>query len=64
MSGQTDPAIHEDGPAPRGPRRWTYPPFYSFGYYGNGVTKGKVDSRLSSEQFTYLVYGHTFASGL
>jgi len=40
------------------------PDFYTFGYYGNGVTKGKVDSRLSSAQFTYLVNGHTIAAGL
>ncbi|MEB0007229.1 hypothetical protein QN400_07040 [Pseudomonas sp. RTC3] len=33
-------------------------------YYGDGVTKGKVDSRLSSAQFTYLVNGPTFAAGL
>lgn len=25
------------------------PAFYTFGYYGNGVTKGVVDSRLSSQ---------------
>ncbi|MGF6456985.1 hypothetical protein ABIA55_002449 [Pseudomonas frederiksbergensis] len=40
------------------------PNFYTFGYYSDGVTKGKVDSRLSSAQFTYLVNGHTFAAGL
>jgi hypothetical protein len=28
------------------------------------VTKGKVDSRLSSALFTYLVNGHTIAAGL
>lgn len=39
------------------------PDFYTFGYYGDGVTKGKVDSRLSSVQFTYLVNGHTLAAG-
>ena len=40
------------------------PDFHTFGYYGDGVTKGKVDSRLSNAQFTYLVNGHTFAAGL
>ncbi|RMU39718.1 Porin [Pseudomonas avellanae] len=39
------------------------PAFYTVGYYGNGVTKGEVDSRLSSAQFTYLIDGHTFAAG-
>src|SRR5690606_10262292 len=39
------------------------PAFYTVGYYGNGVTKGEVDSRLSSAQFTYLINGHTFAAG-
>lgn len=27
------------------------PDFYTFRYYGDGVTKGKVDSRLNSAQF-------------
>lgn len=40
------------------------PAYYTFGYYGDGVTKGKVDSRLSSAQFTYLIHGHTLAAGL
>ena len=40
------------------------PAYYTLGYYGDGVTKGKVDSRLSSGQFTYLIKGHTFAAGL
>ena len=25
------------------------PAFYTFGYYGNGVTRGMVDSRLGSQ---------------
>ncbi|TBU81045.1 outer membrane porin, OprD family [Pseudomonas daroniae] len=37
--------------------------FYTNGYYGNGVTKGKVDSRMSSALFSYLIQGHTFAAG-
>lgn len=37
--------------------------YYTVGYYGNGVTKGKVDSRLSSAQFSYLIKGHMFAAG-
>ncbi|MET0950451.1 MAG: OprD family porin [Pseudomonas sp.] len=39
------------------------PAFYTLGYYGNGVTKGKVDSRLSSAFFTYMVSGHTIGAG-
>lgn len=39
------------------------PAYYTVGYYGNGVTKGKVDSRLSSAMFTYLIAGHTLAAG-
>ncbi|MBX8488356.1 OprD family porin [Pseudomonas cichorii] len=39
------------------------PAFYTNGYYGGGVVKGKVDSRLSSALFTYLVNGHTLAAG-
>ncbi|NBA97556.1 OprD family porin [Pseudomonas sp. R5(2019)] len=39
------------------------PAFFTVGYYGNGVTKGKVDSQLSSALFSYLIKGHTFAAG-
>ncbi|SQH34364.1 putative family S43 non-peptidase protein [Pseudomonas mucidolens] len=40
------------------------PDYHTFGYHGDSVTKGKVDSRLSNAQFTCLVNGHTFTAGL
>ncbi|WP_287810199.1 OprD family porin [Pseudomonas sp.] len=39
------------------------PDYYTAGYYGDGVTKGKVDSQLSSALFTYQVGPHTLAAG-
>ncbi len=39
------------------------PDYYSTGYYGNGVTRGKVDSRLSSVLFTYALGNHSFSTG-
>lgn len=39
------------------------PDYYSNGYYGSGVTKGKVDNDLYSGQFLYSVAGHTFGGG-
>lgn len=37
--------------------------YYTNGYYGNGVTKGKVDNNLLSGLFLYNVAGHTFGGG-
>lgn len=48
---------HSDG------KNGTDASYYTNGYYGGGVVKGKVDSQLNSGQFTYLVSGHTFAAG-
>lgn len=39
------------------------PDYFSSGYYGDGRTRGKVDSRLSSVLFTYAVGAHTIATG-
>ncbi|AZE51848.1 Outer membrane low permeability porin OccK8/OprE [Pseudomonas chlororaphis] len=37
--------------------------YYTTGYYGSGVTKGKVDNNLYSGLFLYSVAGHTFGGG-
>ena len=37
--------------------------YFTTGYYGNGVTKGKVDNKLYSGLFLYTVAGHTFGGG-
>ncbi len=37
--------------------------FVSGGYYGNGVTNGKVDSKLWSGMLTYSLKGHSFSAG-
>jgi len=37
--------------------------YYTSGYYGSGVTKGKVDNKLWSALFLYSVEGHTFGAG-
>lgn len=39
------------------------PEYYSSGYYGNGRTRGEVDSRLSSVLFTYAIGAHQFGAG-
>ncbi|MEH3023370.1 MAG: OprD family outer membrane porin [Pseudomonas oryzihabitans] len=39
------------------------PAYYSLGYYGNGVTRGEVDSRVSSVLFTYALGNHTAGLG-
>lgn len=39
------------------------PDYYSSGYYGNGVTRGKVDSRLTSGLFTYAIGNHAISAG-
>ena len=39
------------------------PDYYSSGYYGNGRTRGEVDSRLSSVLFTYALGAHSFSTG-
>lgn len=39
------------------------PDYYSSGYYGNGRTRGEVDSRLSSILFTYALGGHLLGAG-
>ncbi|MEP9318942.1 OprD family porin [Pseudomonas sp. LABIM340] len=39
-------------------------PFYSTtGYYGSGVTRGKVDNQALSGLFTYSLQGHSFGVG-
>lgn len=37
--------------------------YFTTGYYGSGVTKGKVDNNLYSGLFLYSVAGHTFGGG-
>ncbi|MFV3307073.1 OprD family porin [Pseudomonas sp. NY15181] len=37
--------------------------YYTTGYYGNGITKGKVDNRAFSGLFTYSIKGHSFSAG-
>jgi hypothetical protein len=37
--------------------------YASSGYYGSGVTKGKVDNRAFSGQLTYTIQGHSFGAG-
>ncbi|NWD75106.1 OprD family porin [Pseudomonas gingeri] len=37
--------------------------YYTSGYYGGGVTKGKVDNDLYSYLALYSVAGHTFGAG-
>lgn len=37
--------------------------YYTSGYYGDRVTKGKVDNDLFSGLFLYSVSGHTFGGG-
>jgi hypothetical protein len=37
--------------------------YFSTGYYGNGVTRGKVDSRLTSGLFTYSLGAHALSAG-
>lgn len=37
--------------------------YYTTGYYGGSVTKGKVDNNLYSGLFLYSVAGHTFGGG-
>lgn len=37
--------------------------YYTTGYYGGSVTKGKVDNNLYSGLFLYTVAGHTFGGG-
>ncbi|KIH83240.1 OprD family porin [Pseudomonas batumici] len=37
--------------------------YTSTGYYGNGVTHGKVDNDLFSSLFTYSLSGHAFSLG-
>lgn len=37
--------------------------YFSSGYYGSGVTRGKVDNDLYSALFLYSVAGHTFGGG-
>jgi len=37
--------------------------YYTTGYYGGNVTKGKVDNNLYSGLFLYSVAGHTFGGG-
>jgi hypothetical protein len=37
--------------------------YYSNGYYGSGITKGKVDNDLYSAQFLYSLAGHTLGGG-
>lgn len=37
--------------------------YLASGYYGNGVTTGEVDNRLSSVLFNYLYKGHTVGAG-
>ncbi|WP_085581031.1 MULTISPECIES: OprD family porin [unclassified Pseudomonas] len=37
--------------------------YYTTGYYGGTVTKGKVDNNLYSGLFLYTVEGHTFGGG-
>ncbi|MDB6051030.1 MAG: outer rane porin [Pseudomonas sp.] len=39
------------------------PLYYTSGYYGGTVTKGKVDNNLYSGLFLYTVAGHTFGGG-
>lgn len=39
------------------------PLYYTTGYYGGNVTKGKVDNNLYSGLFLYTVGGHTFGGG-
>lgn len=39
------------------------PGYYTTGYYGNKVTKGKVDNDLYSYLALYSVNGHTFGAG-
>ena len=37
--------------------------YYSTGYYGNGRTRGEVDSRLTSGLFTYTLGAHAVSAG-
>ncbi|MBV4461397.1 OprD family porin [Pseudomonas sp. COR58] len=37
--------------------------YFTTGYYGGSVTKGKVDNNLYSGLFLYTVAGHTFGGG-
>jgi hypothetical protein len=37
--------------------------YFTTGYYGGNVTKGKVDNNLYSGLFLYTVAGHTFGGG-
>lgn len=37
--------------------------YYSTGYYGDGRTRGKVDSRLTSGLFTYAIGDHSVSAG-
>ena len=39
------------------------PRYYTTGFYGGKVTKGKVDNNLYSGLFLYNVAGHTFGAG-
>jgi len=39
------------------------PGYFSSGYYGGGVTRGKVDNNAFSGLFTYTLSGHTFGAG-
>jgi hypothetical protein len=39
------------------------PSYATTGYYGNGVTRGKVDNQAFSGLFTYSIVGHSFSVG-